>query len=33
MRFEGDNQEALARIQGEFKKAVTALDPNLKLPF
>ncbi len=33
MRFEGDNQEALARIQGEFKNAVTALDPNLKLPF
>ena len=33
MRFEGDNEEALARIQGEFKKAVIALDPNLKLPF
>ncbi len=33
MRFEGDNKEALARIQGEFKKAVIALDPNLKLPF
>ena len=33
MRFEADNKEALARIQGEFKKAVIALDPNLKLPF
>lgn len=33
MRFEGDNKEALARIQGEFKKAVIALDPNLELPF
>jgi phosphomannomutase/phosphoglucomutase len=33
MRFEGDNKEALARIQGEFKKAVAALNPNLKLPF
>jgi len=33
MRFEADNEEALARIQGEFKDAVMALDPNLKLPF
>jgi phosphomannomutase/phosphoglucomutase len=33
MRFEANNKEALARIQGEFKKAVTALDPNLELPF
>ncbi len=33
MRFEADNQEALARIQGEFKDAVMALEPNLKLPF
>ncbi len=33
MRFEANNKEALARIQGEFKKAVIALDPNLKLPF
>ena len=33
MRFEGDNKEALARIQGEFKKAVIALAPNLELPF
>jgi len=33
MRFEANNKEALARIQGEFKKAVTALDPNLQLPF
>ena len=33
MRFEANNKEALARIQGEFKKAVIALDPNLQLPF
>ncbi len=33
MRFEADTKEALARIQGEFKSAVAALDPNLKLPF
>jgi phosphomannomutase/phosphoglucomutase len=33
MRFEGDDKEALARIQGEFKKAVIALDPSLELPF
>jgi phosphomannomutase/phosphoglucomutase len=33
MRFEADNKEALARIQGEFKSAVTALKPNLELPF
>jgi phosphomannomutase/phosphoglucomutase len=33
MRFEANNEKALARIQGEFKNAVTALDPNLKLPF
>jgi phosphomannomutase/phosphoglucomutase len=33
MRFEGDNKEALARIQGEFKNAVAALSPDLKLPF
>ena len=33
MRFEGDNKEALARIQDEFRKAVTYIDPNLVLPF
>ncbi len=33
MRFEADNKEALARIQGEFKSAVNALNPNLELPF
>jgi phosphomannomutase/phosphoglucomutase len=33
MRFEGDNKEALARIQDEFRKAVTDIDPNLVLPF
>jgi phosphomannomutase/phosphoglucomutase len=33
MRFEADNEEALTRIQGEFKHAVAALSPDLKLPF
>lgn len=33
MRFEADNKEALARIQGEFKSAVHSLNPNLALPF
>ena len=33
MRFEADNKEALARIQGEFKRAVSALNPDLELPF
>jgi phosphomannomutase/phosphoglucomutase len=33
MRFEADNKEAMARIQGDFKKAVIALAPDLQLPF
>ncbi len=33
LRFEGQNPEALARIQGEFRAALHALDPALKLPF
>jgi len=33
MRFEADNKEAMARIQGDFKKAVIALTPDLQLPF
>jgi phosphomannomutase/phosphoglucomutase len=33
MRFEGDNKDALKRIQDEFRKAVIAIDPNLVLPF
>jgi phosphomannomutase/phosphoglucomutase len=33
MRFEADNKEGLSRIQGEFKKAVLALAPDLELPF
>lgn len=33
MRFEADDKEALARIQGEFKAALFALNPNLVLPF
>jgi len=33
LRFEADNKEAMARIQGEFKRALSALAPNLELPF
>jgi phosphomannomutase / phosphoglucomutase len=33
LRFEADNKEAMARIQGEFKRALGALAPNLELPF
>jgi len=33
MRFEADDKQALARIQGEFKAAVAALNPKLVLPF
>jgi phosphomannomutase/phosphoglucomutase len=33
MRFEADNSEALVRIQAEFKIAILAVAPNLKLPF
>jgi phosphomannomutase/phosphoglucomutase len=33
MRFEGDDEQALARIQGEFKAAVAAINPDLVLPF
>ena len=33
LRFEGRTAAALARIQGEFRGALHALDPTLKLPF
>ncbi len=33
LRFEGETKEALARIQGEFRDAMLALNPALKLPF
>jgi phosphomannomutase/phosphoglucomutase len=33
MRFEADDEQGLSRIQGEFKKAVLALAPDLELPF
>ncbi|CAM5179493.1 Phosphomannomutase/phosphoglucomutase OS=Castellaniella defragrans OX=75697 GN=HNR28_001818 PE=3 SV=1 [Castellaniella defragrans] len=33
LRFEGDTPEALARIQGEFRNALTALLPGQSLPF
>lgn len=33
MRFEADNPEALARIQGEFKSAILRLAPTVNLPF
>jgi phosphomannomutase/phosphoglucomutase len=33
MRFEGDSQEALERIQAQFRQAMLATNPSLKLPF
>jgi phosphomannomutase/phosphoglucomutase len=33
MRFEGDSQHALERIQQEFKAAILASKPDAKLPF
>jgi len=33
MRFEADTPEALARIQGAFRRAVLAVKPDAKLPF
>jgi phosphomannomutase/phosphoglucomutase len=33
MRFEADTEQALARIQDQFRAAMLAADPNLKLPF
>ena len=33
MRFEGETQEALARIQGEFKRAIGAVWPSARFEF
>lgn len=33
LRFEGENPEALARIQGEFKSVILAAKPDAELPF
>jgi phosphomannomutase/phosphoglucomutase len=33
LRFEGDDEGALARIQAEFRRALLAVEPRLALPF
>jgi phosphomannomutase/phosphoglucomutase len=33
LRFEADNEEALARIMGEFRRAMIQVNPHLSLPF
>jgi len=33
LRFEADNEAALRRIQDEFRRALLALNPDLRLPF
>jgi phosphomannomutase/phosphoglucomutase len=33
LRFEADNPEALARIQADFRQAITAIWPGVELPF
>jgi phosphomannomutase / phosphoglucomutase len=33
LRFEADNPEALARIQGEFRRVLSAVKPGVTLPF
>ncbi len=33
LRFEADNDAALARIQGQFRQAILAVKPDAKLPF
>jgi phosphomannomutase/phosphoglucomutase len=33
LRFEADNQQALERIQGDFRKALLAVKPGAALPF
>ncbi len=33
LRFEADNNEALARIMGEFRRAMIQVNPHLSLPF
>jgi len=33
LRFEGDSQDSLERIQGEFRRAFAATLPAVRLPF
>ena len=33
LRFDADSEEALARIRGEFRQQLLAIDPDLPLPF
>jgi phosphomannomutase/phosphoglucomutase len=33
MRFEAESESALQRIQGEFKRAISAAKPDAALPF
>ena len=33
MRFDADSAAVLARIQGEFRRRLLALEPGLALPF
>jgi phosphomannomutase/phosphoglucomutase len=33
LRFEADNPEALAHIQGEFRRVLSAVKPGVTLPF
>ena len=33
MRFEADNDTAMARIQGEFRRVILAEKPDAQLPF
>ena len=33
LRFEADNEEALLRIQSQFKSVLLSLDDGLELPF
>ncbi|HJV84055.1 MAG TPA: phosphomannomutase/phosphoglucomutase, partial [Noviherbaspirillum sp.] len=33
LRFEGESQQALQRIQGEFRRAILAVKPDAALPF
>ena len=33
LRFEGDSQEALKRIQGDFKRVLLSAKPDARVPF
>ena len=33
LRFEADNDAALARIKGEFRRVLRAAKPDIELPF